>query len=241
MVDLNSDMGEIEDSWYFGKAKELLKHISSVNISCGVHAGTPKLILETVQEAIKQGLNIGAHPSFPDRENFGRRSLNISDSDLEKSLLCQILYLKGLVEENGGHLHHVKPHGALYNLASENRKLSILLCQTIREVDQKLVLFCPFNSELEKAAAQLNLKVWREAFADRRYQEDGTLMPRTQADALIEDPILALEQVQNIINEGLVLSNEGQMIPVKAETICVHGDGKNSLEIAKTLFNHLRN
>jgi UPF0271 protein len=227
-------MGEIPYSWNNGRDKELLKYLTSVNISCGAHAGTPELIKATIDEALKLYLNIGAHPSFPDRKNFGRLAIALDIGVLRNSLQNQIAWLKNEVEDIGGKLHHIKPHGALYNLAAKNEEISRVICEVLLEEDSKLILFCPPNSVLSKLALDLDIKIWRESFLDRQYHRDGSLVSRKEPNAVFGNIEMALKQFQCL---GLqkVLTREGDYIPLISETVCIHGDNVAALDIAKAL------
>ena len=230
--DLNCDLGEIPVSWYNGNHKHLLEFITSVNISCGAHAGTEELIKDTICHAIAANVKIGAHPSFPDKVNFGRSFMEMSPSELSFTLKRQILYLAKIIKFNNGVLHHIKPHGALYNMAAKDEKTSQVICETLLAIDPKLKLFCMPYSVTEAVAKNYGIEVWREAFIDRTYDNYGNLISREEANALIEEPLLALNQAINLTN-GFVISNEVKKILIVSETLCLHGDLKNALEIAK--------
>ncbi len=231
-------MGEVSESWYSGYDKQILKYITSINISCGAHAGTETLILDTVREALKLKLRIGAHPSFPDSKNFGRKVIEMPLPMLKQSILEQVMLLKVIVEKEGGKLHHIKPHGALYNLATYDTDVASMLIGVVKEIDETLILYCPSGSMMEEESSKMGIKVWREAFVDRNYAENGSLVNRSNKNALITNPQLALNQVKNIVNFKLVKSLEGQILPMEADTFCVHGDGPTSVEIAETLSNY---
>lgn len=237
-MDINCDMGEMSETWYSGHDKDILKYITSINISCGAHAGDEALIIDTIKEAVKYKLKLGAHPSFPDPENFGRVVMEISSEDLRQTLFHQILYLKGIVEKEGEKLHHLKLHGALYNQAAQDIGVASVLLNVVTEIDKKLIIYCPFDSNLEKEAKKVGLTVCREAFADRTYNNDGSLVNRSDPRALILDPLLALEQAKEIWNFKRVKSLGGEIITLEANTICVHGDGLKALEIASSLSNY---
>jgi len=240
-MDINCDMGEMSKSWYSGYDKDILSFVTSINVSCGAHAGDEGLITDTVKEAVKQKLKIGAHPSFPDALNFGRVVMEISSEDLRQTLFQQILFLKGIVEKEGGKLHHLKPHGALYNLAAQDVRVASVLVNVLRDIDKSLILYCPFKSALEKEATKLGLTVWREAFADRTYEKDGSLVKRSKGNALILDPLLALEQVKGIWDFKRVKTLGGEVIVMEADTICIHGDGSKAVEIASSLSHYFFN
>ena len=228
--DINCDMGEIAITWQSGRDISILPLLSSINVSCGAHAGNTELIKETVKEAITNGLKIGAHPSFPDMENFGRKALDITLAELGVSLTEQILSLKKIVELSGGNLHHIKPHGALYNLAAKDGEISMLICEILKSIDDNLILFCPPNSITYKIATELGISVWRESFIDRVYKNDGSLVDREIENAVIKNSTMAYFQFENL-KKGYVLTNCGKQISVASETFCIHGDNEAALEI----------
>ncbi|WP_341225883.1 5-oxoprolinase subunit PxpA [uncultured Arcticibacterium sp.] len=234
-VNINCDMGEIQDSWDSGRDKILLGYVDAVNVSCGKHAGNHILIEETIQYAIKLGLQIGAHPSYPDRANFGRKVMRISISELKETLKEQILYIKFLVEKHGGRLHHVKPHGALYNEAAGNFEVSTAIADVVEHIDKDLILFGLAHSKGITKYKEKRLQVWEEVFADRAYESDGTLRKRSLAGALIENPQKAFQQAFSVITRGELVSYSGEIIKLKGDTFCIHGDGERALEIAKIL------
>lgn len=232
---INCDMGEIQATWDSGRDKTLLDYVDAVNVSCGEHAGNSSLITNTIQYAIKKGVRIGAHPSYPDRENFGRKVMRISSSELKKSLIDQIGYIKNLVELNGGSLHHVKPHGALYNEAAENEDVAKIIAEAILKIDDNLILFGLAQSKCLAEYRKLGLTAWQEVFADRAYEKDGNLRKRNLPGALIHKPQNALSQVSSIFESGLLVSYSGEVLKISGDTFCVHGDAENALEITKAL------
>ncbi|MCL4146817.1 UNVERIFIED_CONTAM: hypothetical protein GTU68_015265 [Idotea baltica] len=228
-------MGEIQDSWDSGRDKILLGNIDAVNVSCGKHAGNERLIEETIEYALNLGLKIGAHPSYPDRENFGRKVMRIALTELEDSLEEQILYIKTLVEKHGGKLHHVKPHGALYNEAAVNLEVAALIADVTKEIYDSLILFGLAQSRGIAKYKEKGLRVWEEVFADRAYESDGSLRKRSFEGALIDDSQKAFQQVDSIWRKGELVSYSGEVIKLKGETFCIHGDGEKALEIAQIL------
>jgi 5-oxoprolinase (ATP-hydrolysing) subunit A len=232
--DLNCDMGELPIPWNNGRDRELLKYLTSVNVSCGVHAGSAVLIKATIKEALKLNLNIGAHPSFPDKENFGRLVMKIGLEDLRKSLQNQIGWLMNEVVKAGGILHHIKPHGALYNLAAKDESISKVICDVLLQLDSELTLFCSPNSALAKVAKNLNINTWRESFVDRQYHKDGSLVSRNFPNAVIDDVSVAIKQFE-LLKLQKVISIEGDIIPLISDTTCIHGDNAIALEIAQAL------
>jgi UPF0271 protein len=229
-IDLNADLGEgaPHDS-------ALLALVSSANISCGVHAGDPDSLAAAIRQALVHGVRIGAHPSFPDRERAGRAPMHLPFPQLRNQLLYQLGALGALVRAQGTRLAHVKPHGALYNQAAEDRQLAEDLVLIVQEFDPSLALVGLAGSELLYAARQVGLRFIAEAFADRRYANTGSLLPRSDARALIHDPQEALAQSLQIITDGFVTAVDGSRVPVQADTLCLHGDTAEALQLAQTL------
>ncbi|MFC5684356.1 5-oxoprolinase subunit PxpA [Flavobacterium sp. MAHUQ-51] len=233
-IDINCDLGE-----GIGNEKELLPFISSANIACGYHAGDEDTMKKTIELCLEYGIAIGAHPSFPDRANFGRTNMNLPAEELHKIMLDQIHTISNIAASFGTKLQHVKPHGALYNMAAKDFELAYTLTQSVKEIDTQLSFFGLPNSEMEKASNKSGIQFIGEAFADRTYQNDGTLTPRTNSNALIESETEAIEQVLQIIQTGTVTSVLGNKIPLRAETICIHGDGKHAVLFAESLYKKL--
>jgi len=240
-IDLNCDMGESTSLFTYNIEKDiaLMSYMSSVNLACGYHAGDAHTMHRLVETAMDKRIAIGAHPSFPDRENFGRTNITVSTSELYDIILYQLGALQAFVNVKGGRLHHVKPHGALYNMAAKNRSLADAICKAMVDFDRDLILYGLSGSELIKASKEAGLKVASEIFSDRTYQDDGSLTPRTMPAALIEDEQLALKQVMQMVKEGTVLTLSGKNISLQADTICIHGDGKHALEFARKIHHAL--
>lgn len=235
MIDLNCDMGESFGAWKMGHDAEMMDFVSSVNIACGFHAGDATTIRKTVETAIKKGVAIGAHPSFPDLQGFGRREMKLSSQEIFDIVLYQVSAIKGICEAFGAKLHHVKPHGALYNLAAKDAEMSRSIAEAVKTIDENLIFYGLSGSFLIYEAENLGLKTASEVFADRTYQTDGSLTSRNQPNALIKDTELAVKQVVQMIRHQTVTTTNGETIPIKAETICIHGDGENALEFARTI------
>lgn len=229
-VDLNADLGE-----GCGSDAALLKLVSSANIACGFHAGDAETMLACVREALKNGVAIGAHPSFPDRENFGRTAMTLPPETVYAHMLYQIGALAAIVRAEGGQLRHVKPHGMLYNQAAKDRDLADAIARAVSTVDPDLILVGLAGSELIRAGTRYGLITREEVFADRGYQADGSLVPRTQAGALIADEDQALAQTLEMIQHGRVKSITGEWATVHAQTVCIHGDGEHALAFARRL------
>jgi UPF0271 protein len=229
-VDLNADLGEGS-----GHDAELFELISSANIATGFHAGDPALIFDSICAAKERGVAVGAHPSFADRENFGRKEIAVPVPDLFAQLVYQIGAFRSLALAAGVRPNHVKPHGALYNMAVRDEKMADAIAEAIIAVDPSLILFAPANSAMERAGRKAGLEIAREIFADRNYLNDGWLVPRTRPDALLHDPKQAAERVLRMLREGKVRSVEGRDVEVRGETICVHGDTPGAVEFAREL------
>jgi UPF0271 protein len=234
-IDLNCDMGEGLGAWKMGDDAALLDHVTSANIACGFHAGDPGTIHRTVELALKKGVAVGAHPSLPDLQGFGRRRMNVSAEEAYDMVLYQIGALAGFATACGGKLAHVKPHGALYNMAAKDGKLAQAIARAVKDFDPRLVLFGLAGSELVRAGEQAGLKTANEVFADRTYQADGSLTPRTQPDAMLHDAETAIAQVRRMVREGRVRSQQGSDVLVQADTLCIHGDEPNAVEFARRI------
>jgi len=234
-IDLNCDMGESFGAWQMGRDAELMDYVSSINIACGFHAGDASVIRKTIETAIKKEVAIGAHPSFPDLQGFGRRAMSLSAQEIFDVVLYQVSALKGICKAFGATLHHVKPHGALYNQAAKEAGLAEAIAKAVKAIDENLILYGLSNSFLISEAEKINLKTASEVFADRTYQADGTLTPRTEPNALIYDTEKAVSQVLEIIREQSVPAATGEKVSLKSETVCIHGDGENALEFAAAI------
>ena len=234
MIDINCDLGE-----GFNNEHIIMPLISSCNISCGAHAGSLEIMDKVIQLALKHKVKIGAHPSFPDRDNFGRNVLDISNSDLQKSLEDQLTIFKDRALLQNATIHHVKPHGALYNLIAINSEKASVVIAAIQHVFEAVKLYVPYQSRIEEIAIQNGLEIVYEAFADRRYNEDLSLVSRTFSNALIKDKQEVLKQVQKIANKQLVTTVNFHEKKIKASTFCVHGDTKNAIEILEYLHKYL--
>ncbi|CQR71002.1 LamB/YcsF family protein [Sporomusa ovata DSM 2662] len=240
-VDLNCDLGESFGAYKLGVDEEILPHVTSANIACGFHAGDPGVMRKTVTLALKNGVAIGAHPGLSDLVGFGRRQMDISSQEAYDLVVYQLGALMAFIKAEGASMQHVKPHGALYNMAAKSKPLSAAIAEAVYKVDPGLILFGLAGSELVAAGERIGLQVAHEVFADRTYQHDGSLTPRKQPDALITNQEEAVQQVVRMIKEGKVLSRQGQDIAVKADTVCIHGDGKHALEFARKTREYLLN
>ncbi len=232
-VDLNCDLGESFGRYQLGEQAEILKYVTSANIACGFHAGDPTVMRETVKLAIDNNVKIGAHPGLPDLNGFGRREMAITPQEAYDMVVYQIGALQGFVSLYGATMQHVKPHGALYNMAAKNAALAEAIAQAVYDISPNLILFGLASSELTKAGEKLGLSTAHEVFADRTYQADGNLTSRKQADALITDEETSVNQVIRMVKEGKVASQQGIDVALKADTICIHGDGEHAVAFAK--------
>ena len=233
-IDLNCDMGESFGAWTMGQDADVLRYVSSANIACGFHAGDPQTMRRTVAAAIERGVAIGAHPSLPDLAGFGRREMRVSAEETHALTLYQIGALAAMACAAGARLHHVKPHGALYNMAARDRALADAIAAAVRDFDATLILVGLAGSELPRAGERVGLAVAHEAFADRRYETDGSLMPRSKDGAVIDDVDAAVAQAIGIASRGEVAAANGTL-RLRADTICVHGDRPNAATFAQRL------
>lgn len=240
-IDLNCDMGESFGAWRMGNDAELMNFVSSVNVACGFHAGDASVMRKTVENALEKGVAVGAHPSFPDLQGFGRRPMSLSAREIFDTTLYQVSALKGICEAFGAKLHHVKPHGALYNQAAKDSKIARVIAEAVKTIDKNLVSYGLSGSCLISEAEKLGLKTASEVFADRTYQADGSLTPRSEPNALIKDGEQAVSQVLQMIKEQTVTATNGEKVALKAETVCIHGDGENALEFARMIQERLIN
>jgi len=239
-IDLNCDMGEAFGNYAMPNDEILLDHITSANIACGFHAGDPEVMQHTVAMAIKKGVAIGAHPGLPDLQGFGRREMKITANEAYQMTMYQIGALYGFVKAAGGKLHHVKAHGALYNMAAKDAALAKAVVQAVHDFDSTLILYGLAGSEMIEAAKKIGIFTASEVFADRTYQDDGSLTPRSQSNALITDEAQSIAQVLQMVKHQQVQSVSGKNIPLKAETLCLHGDGSHAVEFAKMINEKLK-
>ncbi|MFT9267842.1 LamB/YcsF family protein [Oenococcus sp.] len=232
-IDLNSDLGESFGRYSLGNDDQIIKLVSSVNVACGFHAGDPDVMAQTVAKAQAAGTAIGAHPSYPDRQGFGRRFMSMQPDEVKHLVIYQIGALKAFTKN--GQLHHVKPHGALYNRAAKDHELAMAICQGIQAVDPKLPIYGLAGSQLIKAAQEIGLPYAQEAFADRNYEADGSLVARSHDKAVITDPELIAKRVLKLIQTQSLQTIDGGSLNLKADSICVHGDNKAALEIVEKI------
>lgn len=238
-VDLNCDMGESFGAWQMGRDAELMDYVSSINVACGFHAGDASVIRKTILTAIAKKVCIGAHPGFPDLQGFGRRQMKMAPEEAFDIVLYQVAALKGMCEAFGAALHHVKPHGALYNQAALDKTLAAAIAEAVKAIDGNLIFYGLSNSFLISEAERIGLRTGSEVFADRTYQADGTLTARAQPGALIESIAESCEQVLEMITAQTVTAIGGEKISIRAETICIHGDGAHALRFARAINDKL--
>jgi UPF0271 protein len=229
-IDINCDLGE-----GFENDELIMPYISSANIACGYHAGDENTMRRTVELCKKYNVAIGAHPSFPDKENFGRTDMHLHPGEIYEMIIKQINCLEKIAVENHTYIHHVKPHGALYNMAARDKGLAPFVSLAILDTNSKYILYGLSGSYLIKEAKNLGLKTASEVFADRTYNTDGSLTSRSKPGALIEDTGKAVVQVLQMVKEGMVVSVTGKKIPILAETICIHGDGEHAVDFANAI------
>jgi len=239
VIDINCDMGESFGNYQLGADIEVLKYVTSANIACGFHAGDPATMKKTVRMALEEKVGIGAHPGFQDLVGFGRRELQVSPEEAYDLVVYQIGALEAFVRSEGGRLQHVKPHGALFNMAAVDPILARAVAEAVYNVDAELILFGLSGSELVKAGEEIGLRTASEVFSDRTYQNDGSLTSRRKPGALIENSEEAIAQVVRMVKDQKVKTLNGTDIDICAHTVCIHGDGESALgfaeQITKTL------
>lgn len=234
-VDLNSDLGESFGAYQMGRDSELIPLITSANVACGYHAGDP-LVMEKTTQLIKEAdIALGAHPGFPDLIGFGRRNLQVSPKEAVAYVTYQLGALEAFTRHHGLRLQHVKPHGALYNMAVQDQHLATAIAEAVARYDQELILLCPGASELALAGQSAGLKIAREVFADRAYEKDGSLVARHKEGAMITDEQLALDRLIQMITKGSVQAIDGTTIPIQADSVCVHGDSPQALALVQSI------
>jgi UPF0271 protein len=238
-IDLNCDMGESYGAYRLGNDEALMGLITSANIACGAHAGDPLVMDRTVRLAIQHGVRIGAHPGFPDLAGFGRRAMQLAPEEIENTVLYQIGALAAFARSAGSELAHVKPHGALYNMAARDIGVARAVMRGVARFDRSLIVVGQAESALVEAAREAGLRTAREGFADRAYEADGSLRSRKLEGAVIHDPETAAEQAIRIARDGVVTAHTGEEIPLRVDTICVHGDTPGAVEIVTAIRRRL--
>ena len=231
-ININCDLGEKSKFHSIKNDPDLLKIVNSANIACGYHAGDEKTMNDTIKISKKNNVSIGAHPSFNDPENFGRKRLNLNENEIKNLIIDQYEILQNIAIKNNEKVSHIKPHGALNNMACEDINLASILAKTIYNLDQDLIYLVPTGSKMELAANKLNMKVACEIFADRNYEDNGNLVSRSKNNALITDPEVAKKHVLNMVHNQALNCLSGKKIPCKIDSVCIHGDNQRSLETA---------
>ena len=234
-IDLNCDMGESYGQFVIGNDAAIFPYIDSCSIACGLHGGDPLTIEATITQALAHGVRIGAHPSYPDLAGFGRRRMHLPPAELTAVVKYQVAALKSLTESHGGRLAYVKPHGALYNVAAADEAEARAVLRAVRELDPALALMGLAGSTMERVAAEAGCTFIAEAFADRRYSAQGRLVARSQAGAVLETPALAAAQVLRLVQHQEVESIDGTPVPVRAQSICIHGDNPQAVNILRAI------
>ncbi|WP_319370477.1 5-oxoprolinase subunit PxpA [uncultured Ilyobacter sp.] len=239
-VDLNSDLGESFGNYQIGMDEEILKYVSSANIACGWHGGDPMVMDKTVALGKKYDIDIGAHPGFFDLMGFGRRNIDVSPEEIKNYVKYQLGALMAFCISHGNKIQHVKVHGAMYNMAAKNKDFANSIAQAIYEVDKEIILLGLANSEMIESGKKFGLKTANEVFADRAYNNDGTLVPRGIEGAVIHDVDLAISRVIKMIKTGKVTSITGDEISIKADSVCVHGDNPEAINFVKKIREELK-
>ena len=240
-ININCDLGEKSKHHSNKHDPELLRIVNSANVACGFHAGDEETMKQVVTISKKNGVSIGAHPSFNDPENFGRSRMNLSTNEIKKLIFDQYEILQDIAIKQDEKVSHIKPHGALNNMACEDIELAMILAKTINEIDKDLIYLVPTGSKMEEAARKLNMKIACEIFADRNYEDDGNLVSRKKPNALITDPELAKLHVLSMVKNQAINCHSGKQIPCEIDSVCIHGDNESSLSTAKSIRDNLLN
>ena len=234
-ININCDLGEKSKHHSDVHDPELLKIVNSANVACGYHAGDVETMNNVIKISKKNGVSIGAHPSFNDPENFGRERMNLSSSEIKKLIIDQYEILQKLASEQGENVTHIKPHGALNNMACEDIELATVLAKSIKEISKDIIYLVPTGSKMQISAKKLDMKIACEIFADRNYEDDGNLVSRKKTHALITDPELAKKHVLKMVKTQSLNCHSGKQIPCEIDSVCIHGDNLSSLETAKSI------
>jgi 5-oxoprolinase (ATP-hydrolysing) subunit A len=234
-ININCDLGESSKFHSTKNDPLLLEIVNSANIACGYHAGDKPTMEKTIEISKKNNVSIGAHPSFNDPENFGRKRINLSSNEIKKLVIDQINILSNIADDKGTKVTHIKPHGALNNMACENYDLAKVISESIIEINKELIFLVPTGSQMEKAGKKLGIKIATEIFADRNYEDDGNLVSRSKKNALVTDPEIAKKNIIKMVESQALNCYSGKQIPCQIDSICVHGDGKNAVITAKQI------
>ena len=238
-ININCDLGEKSKHHSNKHDPDLLKIVNSANVACGYHAGDEETMYQTIEISKKNGVSIGAHPSFNDPENFGRERMNLSSSEIRKLIIDQYEILQKIALKHNESVSHIKPHGALNNMACEDIELSTILAKAVKEIDKDLIYLVPTGSKMESAAKKLDMKIACEIFADRNYEDNGNLVSRKKPHALITDPVQAKKHVLSMVKNQALNCHSGKQIPCKIDSVCIHGDNLSSLATAKSIKENL--
>ena len=238
-ININCDLGEKSKQHSNKYDPDLLEIVNSANVACGFHAGDDESMNQVVQISKKNGVSIGAHPSFNDPENFGRQRIDLSSNEVRKLIIEQYEILQKIADSYGEKVTHIKPHGALNNMACEDIELATTLAKAINEISKDLIYLVPTGSKMEVAAKKLNMKIACEIFADRNYEDDGTLVSRKKSHALITDPEEAKKHVLNMLKNQSLTCHSGKQIPCEIDSVCIHGDNESSLATARSIKENL--
>ena len=239
-ININCDLGEKSKLHSNKNDPALLKIVNSANVACGYHAGDNESMSQVITISKENGVSIGAHPSFKDPENFGRKRMNLPSSEIKKLVIDQYEILQAIADKHGETVTHIKPHGALNNMACEDIDLATVLAKTIIDINKDLIYLVPTGSKMELAAKKLNMKVACEIFADRNYEDDGNLVSRKKSNALITDPEVAKKHVLSMVQNQALNCFSGKQIPCKIDSVCIHGDNQSSLETAMSIRENLK-
>ena len=239
-ININCDLGEKSKLHSNKNDPELLSIVNSANVACGYHAGDEDTMNEVIKISKKNGVSIGAHPSFKDTENFGRKRMNLRPEEIRKLIIDQYEILQKIASENNEDVSHIKPHGALNNMACEDLELATLLAKTINEISQDLIYLVPTGSKMQIAAKKLDMKIACEIFADRNYEDDGNLVSRKKNNALIVDPSICKKHVLKMVQNQALNCFSGKQIPCEIDSICIHGDNESSLSTARAIKDELK-
>ena len=238
-ININCDLGEKSKHHSDKHDPDLLEIVNSANVACGYHAGDIETMARVVKTSKKNGVSIGAHPSFNDPENFGRERMNLSSSEIRKLIIDQYDILQKIASDQGENVTHIKPHGALNNMACEDLELSSILAKVIKEINKDLIYLVPTGSKMQEAAKNLDMNIACEIFADRNYEDDGNLVSRKKSNALITDPKIAQNHVLRMVKNQALNCHSGKQIPCEIDSVCIHGDNESSLATAKSIRTNL--
>ena len=238
-ININCDLGEKSKHHSNKNDPDLLEIVNSANIACGYHAGDEDTMNQVVKISKKNSVSIGAHPSFNDPENFGRKRMNLSSQEIKKLLIDQYEILQKIALSHGDKVSHIKPHGALNNMACEDLELATVIAKVINEIDKELIYLVPTGSKMEESAKKLNMKIACEIFADRNYEDDGNLVSRKKPNALIDDPEIAKKHVLTMVKNQALNCHSGKQIPCEIDSVCIHGDNESSLATARSIRENL--